>query len=94
MYHHVMDCINSVFEDALGRRIEREGPVALGASTSTAHGGPIPFNSVQPVLFFMEQAYHDYLRANEERLSSLATPEASLQIFTTWQFRRYTGQLL
>ena len=69
MYHHMMDYIDSVFEDALGQRVERDGPVAPGASTSTARGGPILLNRAQPVHYFMEQANRDYLKANEEKLS-------------------------
>ncbi|MPC72734.1 hypothetical protein E2C01_067046 [Portunus trituberculatus] len=36
LYHHMMSCITSVFEDAVSQRIDFEHPVALGTDFSSA----------------------------------------------------------
>lgn len=54
----------SVFEDAMGQRVEQENPVTPGTCTTPAQGRPILFGWVQPVQFTMEQVNSDYLRRN------------------------------
>ena len=74
MYHRMMDYINSVFEDARGQRVEQDGPVAPGTSTTPSRGGPVLLARAQPVQFFMDQANGTYLRALDKKQTSIAYP--------------------
>ncbi|MPC24915.1 hypothetical protein E2C01_018009 [Portunus trituberculatus] len=74
MYHHMINYIDSVFEDAMGQQIDLEHPVAPGTSTTPTKKGPILLGRAQPVRFFMEQAYSAYLKADEKKPTSFRYP--------------------
>ncbi|MPC59265.1 hypothetical protein E2C01_053280 [Portunus trituberculatus] len=70
----MMYYIASVFEDAVGQRIDLEFPVTTDTDTSPAQGSPIILGRPQSIQFFMEQANRAYLKANEKKPSSVGYP--------------------
>ncbi|MPC29284.1 hypothetical protein E2C01_022509 [Portunus trituberculatus] len=74
MYHHMMNYIDSVFEDAMGQQFDLECPVAPGTNTSPTRKGPILLGRAQPVRVFMEQDDSAYLKANEKKPTSVGYP--------------------
>lgn len=74
MYHHMMQYINSVFEDAMGQQCAQEGPLAPGTDPSPSRSGSFLLGRAQPIQFFMEQANTAYLKATEKKPASVGYP--------------------
>ena len=94
MYLQLMEYIDSVFEDTLAPRVEREGPVAPGTNFSSSCGELILFNRTSPVHYIIEQANRDYLKAVETSYSFGYLIDQVSKTFTWWRGRKLTAQQL